>query len=100
MHVRRGFHEDNIVLLPYKRTQHCCATLHRSQNNRNVDDDDDSLLHIFALKINYIMFTLAIRKNIKIYTLQVYCEKLQLLQLLRNIKRYKFKFKDLALFKR
>ena len=32
------------------------------------DDDDDSLLHIFALKMNYNMFTLAIRKNIKIYT--------------------------------
>ena len=64
------------------------------------DDDDDSLLHIFALKMNYNMFTLAIRKNIKIYTffksilglgLQVCCEKLQLLQLLRNLK---FKFKN------
>ena len=30
------------------------------------DDDDDSLLYIFALKMNYNMFTLAIRKNIKI----------------------------------
>ena len=28
------------------------------------DDDDDSLLHIFALKMNYNMFTLGIRKNI------------------------------------
>ena len=32
------------------------------------DDNDDSLLHIFALKMNYNMFTLAIRNNIKIYT--------------------------------
>ena len=36
--------------------------------DNNNDDDDDSLLHIFALKMNYNMFTLAIRKNIKIYT--------------------------------
>ena len=26
----------NIVAVPYKRAQHCCATLRRSQNNRNV----------------------------------------------------------------
>ena len=32
----RRFHEANIVGVPCKRVQHCCATLHRSQNNRNV----------------------------------------------------------------
>ena len=32
------------------------------------DNDNDSLLHIFALKMNYNMFTLAIRKTSKIYT--------------------------------
>ena len=26
----------NIVVVPYKRARHCCATLRRSQNNRNV----------------------------------------------------------------
>ena len=36
-------------------------------------------------------------KSILCLDLQVYCEKLQLLQLLRNLKRYKFKFKNLAL---
>ena len=39
-----------------------------TDNNNDNDVDDDSLLHIFALKMNYNMFTLAIRKNIKIYT--------------------------------
>ena len=34
--VRRRFHEAKIVAIPYKRAQHCCATLRRSQNNRNV----------------------------------------------------------------
>ena len=34
--VRRRFHEANIVGVPCKRLQHCCATLRRSQNNRNV----------------------------------------------------------------
>ena len=34
--VRRRFHEANIVGTPCKRAQHCCATLRRSQNNRNV----------------------------------------------------------------
>ena len=34
--VGRRFHETNIVGVPCKRTQHCCATLRRSQNNRNV----------------------------------------------------------------
>ena len=34
--MRRHFHEANIVGVPCKRTQHCCATLRRSQNNRNV----------------------------------------------------------------
>ena len=34
--VRRRFHETNIVGVPCKRVQHCCATLRRSQNNRNV----------------------------------------------------------------
>ena len=47
-------------------------TLSLSATNHGVvydDDDDDSLLHIFALKMNYNMFTLAIRKNIKILDL-------------------------------
>ena len=48
------------------------------------------------LKMYYNVFTLAIRKNIKIYTflksllglgLQARCETLQLLQLLRSLKR-------------
>ena len=34
--VCRRFHEANIVGVPWKRAQHCCATLRRSQNNRNV----------------------------------------------------------------
>ena len=34
--VRRRFHEANIVGVPCKRAQNCCATLRRSQNNRNV----------------------------------------------------------------
>ena len=34
--MRRRFHEANIVGVPCKRAQHCCATLRRSQNNRNV----------------------------------------------------------------
>ena len=35
--VCRGFHEANIVAVPScKRAQHCCATLRRSKNNRNV----------------------------------------------------------------
>ena len=32
----RRFHEANIVMIPCKREQHCCATLRRSQNKRNV----------------------------------------------------------------
>ena len=34
--VRRRVHEANIVGAQYKRAQHCCATLRRLQNNRNV----------------------------------------------------------------
>ena len=34
--VLRRFHEANIVGVLCKRAQHCCATLRRSQNNRNV----------------------------------------------------------------
>ena len=34
--VRRLVHEANIVGVPSKPAQHCCATLRRSQNNRNV----------------------------------------------------------------
>ena len=34
--VRRCFHKANIIGVPCKRAQHCCATLRRSQNNRNV----------------------------------------------------------------
>ena len=34
--MRRRFHEANTVGVPCKRTEHCCATLRRSQNNRNV----------------------------------------------------------------
>ena len=34
--VRRRFHEANIVGVSCKRVKHCCATLRRSQNNRNV----------------------------------------------------------------
>ena len=34
--VRRRFQEGNIVVVLCKRAQHCCATFHRSQNNRNV----------------------------------------------------------------
>ena len=34
--MRRRFHEANIVGVPCKRSQHRCATLRRSQNNRNV----------------------------------------------------------------
>ena len=34
--VRRRFYEANTVGVPCKRAQHCCATLRRSQNNRNV----------------------------------------------------------------
>ena len=30
------FHVANIVVIPCKRVQRYCATLHRSQNNRNV----------------------------------------------------------------
>ena len=36
MRVRRRFREANIVVVPCKRVQHCCATLRRSQNNRDV----------------------------------------------------------------
>ena len=36
MRVRRRFHETNIAVVLCKWTQHCCATLRRSQNNRNV----------------------------------------------------------------
>ena len=74
------------------------------------DDDDDSLLHIFALKMNYKITKyvyIGNKKKILKFThfeinsgLQVYCENLQLLQLLRNLKRYKFRFKNLALFKK
>ena len=35
MRVCRRFHEANIVVVPYKRAQHCCATPRRSKNNRN-----------------------------------------------------------------
>ena len=45
----------------------CCA-LGVYFDDDDDDDDDDSLLHIFALKMNYNMFTFAIKKNIKIYT--------------------------------
>ena len=34
--MHRRFHEANIVVIPCKRAQHCCETLRRSQNNRNV----------------------------------------------------------------
>ena len=34
--VRRRFHEANNAGVPCKRAQHCCATLRRSMNNRNV----------------------------------------------------------------
>ena len=34
--MRRRFHEANIVGVPCKRSQHRCAMLRRSQNNRNV----------------------------------------------------------------
>ena len=34
--VCRRFHEANIVAVLCKRAQHFCATLRRSQNNRNV----------------------------------------------------------------
>ena len=34
--VHRRFHEANIVGVPCKRAQHCCATFRQSQNNRNV----------------------------------------------------------------
>ena len=34
--MRRRFHEANIVGVPCKRAQHCCATLGKSQNDRNV----------------------------------------------------------------
>ena len=34
--VRRRFHEANIIVVPCKRAQYCCAMLRRSQNNRNV----------------------------------------------------------------
>ena len=34
--VRRCFHEANIIGVPCKRAQKCCATLRRSQSNRNV----------------------------------------------------------------
>ena len=65
-----------------KSKQKVCKTTYNYTNNQitvqyeaeivfhqnMIDDDDDSLLRIFALKMNYNMFTLAIRKNIKIYT--------------------------------
>ena len=38
MCMHRRFHEANIVVVPCKRAQHCCTTLRRSQNNRNVGD--------------------------------------------------------------
>ena len=36
MRVHRRFHEANIVVIPCKCSQHCCATLRRSRNNKNV----------------------------------------------------------------
>ena len=36
MRMHRCFHEANIVVVPCKRAQQCCATLRRLQNNRNV----------------------------------------------------------------
>ena len=35
-YVHRRLHETNIVGVPCKRVKLCCATLHQSQNNRNV----------------------------------------------------------------
>ena len=35
MRMHRRFHEAEIVVVPCKRAQHCCATLRRSQNNRS-----------------------------------------------------------------
>ena len=34
--LRRRLREANVVVVSYKRAQHCCATLRRSQNNGNV----------------------------------------------------------------
>ena len=34
--MHRCFHEANIVVVPCKRAQQCCATLRQLQNNRNV----------------------------------------------------------------
>ena len=36
MRVHRRFHEANIVVIPCKCSQHCCATLRRSRNSGNV----------------------------------------------------------------
>ena len=47
--VRRRFHEVNIVVAPCKRAQHCCATLRRSQNNRNVGTCYAKSLTVFKL---------------------------------------------------
>ena len=36
MRMYRRFHDANVVVVPCKRAQYCCATLRRSQNNKNV----------------------------------------------------------------
>ena len=61
----------NVFLLLQKERLIYPASQLIHQGLRYISDlynDDDSLLHIFALKMNYNMFTLAIRKNIKIFT--------------------------------
>ena len=47
--VRRRFREANIVGVPCKRAQHCCATLRRSQSNRNVGTCWANSLTVFKL---------------------------------------------------
>ena len=47
--VRRRLHEANIVVVPCKWTQHCCATLGRSQNNRTVGTCCGKILTGFKL---------------------------------------------------
>ena len=47
--MHRRFFEANIVVVPCKRAQHCCATLPRSQNNRNVGTCCAKSLTVFKL---------------------------------------------------
>ena len=49
--VRRCFHEANIIGVPCKRAQKCCATLRRSPSNRNVGTCRAKSLTTFKLYV-------------------------------------------------